>query len=207
MLDYFAHYAELLNPTRPLGAMVVGCGLFVLGVMLSWAIRQGLKQLLLREHSERIDAITLSFLSRLLTLALWLVLATLYAHLVPALNRLSTALLAGVSLMSVIIGFAAQTTLGNLISGISLVLYKPFRRGDRLQVTAPTDSQFETGVVKEISLGFTVLETDDGRDVVVANGAMAQQTMIRLPRPASETIHPSSSRQEAPEKSLATPEP
>lgn len=192
MLDLLTRYVGVLNPAHPLGALVVGGGLLVLGVVLSWTIRQGLKQLLLREHSERIDAITLSFLSRLLVLALWLVLATLYAHLVPALNRLSTALLAGVSLMSVIIGFAAQTTLGNLISGISLVLYKPFSRGDRLQVTAPTESQFEIGVVKDISLGFTVLETNDGRSIVIANGAMAQQTLIRLPPQTSRTDPPMS---------------
>ena len=75
MLDLLTRYVGVLNPAHPLGALVVGGGLLVLGVVLSWTIRQGLKQLLLREHSERIDAITLSFLSRLLVLALWLVLA------------------------------------------------------------------------------------------------------------------------------------
>lgn len=92
--------------------------------------------------------------------------------------RLGTALLAGVSLMSVILGFAAQTTLGNLVAGISLILYKPFRRGDRLQISAPTG--LEIGAVEDISLGYTVLLTDDGRRVIIANTTMAQQTMIKL---------------------------
>lgn len=86
--------------------------------------------------------ITLSFLSHLASLVIWILLITFYAHVIPALNRLGTALLAGVSVMSVIVGFAAQTTLGNLVAGISLVLYKPFRRGDRLQVMAPTTHSF-----------------------------------------------------------------
>lgn len=184
MLATIERYLELLNPAHLLGATIIGVALVVTGLTLSWMVRGALRELLLHKHSERADEITLSFLSRLLILALWLVLATLYAHLVPALHRLSTALLAGVSLMSVIIGFAAQTTLGNLISGVSLVLYKPFRRGDRLQVAAPTTDQFETGVVQDISLGFTMLKTDDGREIVIANGSMAQQTMIRLPNHA-----------------------
>ncbi|WP_414089357.1 mechanosensitive ion channel family protein [Rhizobium sp. BR 314] len=124
------------------------------------------------------DAITLSFLSHLAVLVIWLLLATSYAHLIPALNKLGTALLAGVSLASVILGFAAQATLGNLVSGISLVLYKPFRRGDRLQIHAPTG--LETGEVEDISLGYTILRTDDQRQIIIANSTMAQQTMIKL---------------------------
>jgi small-conductance mechanosensitive channel len=99
-------------------------------------------------------------------------------------------LLTGVSLMSVILGLAAQTTLGNLVSGISLVLYKPFRQGDRLQIQAPTG--LEVGEVENISLGYTVLKTDDQRHIVIANSAMAQQTMIKLsPVAPSDSSSPS----------------
>lgn len=169
-----------IDTSTPLGALVLAGLLFALGLILSWAIRRLLKAALTHDQSEKIDQITLSFLSQLSILALWLVLLTVYAHLVPVLHRLGTALLAGVSLMSVVVGFAAQTTLGNLVAGISLVLYKPFRRGDRLQISAPTPQDCETGVVEDMSLGFTVLRTDDGRKIIVANGTMAQNTMIKL---------------------------
>lgn len=171
----------LFDPSTVLGATLLGLALVIGGVVLSAVTRRMLKEMIIHDHSQRIDQITLSFLSRLLILSLWLVLATLYAHLVPALNRLGNALLAGVGLASVVIGFAAQTTLGNLVSGISLVLYKPFRKGDRLAVLAPTPDQCETGVVEDITLGFTSLRTDDGRLIIIANGVMAQQAMIKLP--------------------------
>ena len=60
------------------------------------------------------------------------------------------------------------------------MLYKPFRRGDRLQVLAPTKDECEVGEVEDISLGYTVLRTDDGRRIIIANGTMAQQTFINL---------------------------
>jgi len=171
---------RFLDPHQVTGALVLG-GLFaVVGLVLSGLVRRLVREALRYDRSERIDQITLSFLSHLIILAIWIALATLYAHLIPALNRLGTALLAGVSLVSVIIGFAAQTTLGNLIAGISLVLYKPFRRGDRVQVAAPTMNGFEMGEIEDISLGYTVLRTDDGRQIVIANGTMAQQTIIKL---------------------------
>ena len=137
-----------------------------------------------------IDQISLNFLSRLIGLFVWIVLLTLYAHLIPALARLASAMLAGVGLASVIIGFAAQQTLGNLVAGISLVLYRPFRQGDRLQAAAPTSSEYDTGTVDNISLGFTTLRTDDGREIIIANGTMAQQTMIKLHPEAAATAAP-----------------
>lgn len=169
-----------VDPDRLAGAALIAAVLVVLGIVLSWFVRRLVAEALRHDRSERIDEITLSFLSRLSVLAIWVLLVTLYAHIVPALHRLGTALLAGVSIVSVIVGFAAQTTLGNLVAGISLVLYKPFRRGDRLQVLAPNKDEFEIGEVEDISLGYTVLRTDDGRRIVVANGTMAQQTFINL---------------------------
>lgn len=170
----------MVDPSKLVGALILAGIFFVAGIILSWVIRRILKEALVHDKSDRIDTITLQFLSHLAILALWMVLGTFYAHLIPALNRLGTALLAGVSLMSVVVGFAAQSTLANLVAGISLVLYKPFKRGDRLQVSAPTKDDFEVGVVEDISLGFTLLRTDDGRKIIVANSTMAQQTMIKL---------------------------
>ncbi|MCP5403784.1 MAG: mechanosensitive ion channel family protein [Novosphingobium sp.] len=174
------------DPGSLSGALLLGAVLFIVGLLASWLVRRMLKEAILHDKAERIDEITLQFTSRLIMLIVWLILATLYAHLVPALNRISSTLLAGVGLMSVIIGFAAQQTLGNLVAGVSLILYKPFRRGDRLQVQAPTKDECETGTVEEISLGFTLLRTDDGREIIIANSTMAQQTMIKLPRAETE---------------------
>lgn len=169
---------QIFDPTQLPGAFLYAGIFIVIGLCLSWLVRRLVGEALRHDKSEHIDQITLSFLSHLAILVIWVLLATFYAHLVPALNRLGTALLAGVSLMSVILGFAAQTTLGNLVAGVSLILYKPFRRGDRLQIQAPTG--LETGAVEDISLGYTVLRTDDDRRVIIANTTMAQQTMIKL---------------------------
>ncbi|MBS0481041.1 MAG: mechanosensitive ion channel [Proteobacteria bacterium] len=184
--------AEWFDPSTLVGAATVGGIIFFVGLLLSALVRRLLRDVLRHDRSERIDQITLQFVSHLAVLMLWLVLVTFYAHLVPALNRLSTALLAGVSLVSVIIGFAAQQTLGNLVAGISLVLYKPFRRGDRLQISSPSGNGFEVGTVEDISLGFTSLRTDDARQIIVANATMAQQTMIKLlpPEPAAAAVPP-----------------
>jgi small conductance mechanosensitive channel len=170
---------NFLDPSHIVGALLLLFLFLLAGAILSRLVHR-LARALREDRSEHIDQITLAFLGHLSTLIVWVLLLTIYAHLVPALNRLGTALLAGVSLMSVILGFAAQTTLGNLVAGIALVLYKPFERGDRLQILAPTG--LEVGEVEEISLGYTILQTADRRQIIISNGTMAQQTMVRLPR-------------------------
>jgi small-conductance mechanosensitive channel len=101
-----------------------------------------------------------------------------YAHLVPELKDLGKSMLAGVGIVSVVVGLAAQSTLGNLIAGVSLILYRPFKIGDRVQVSAPTG--LETGLVVNIDLGYTIVRTADQRLVVIPNSNMASQSSINL---------------------------
>lgn len=46
----------------------------------------------------------------------------------------------------------------------------------------------ETGTVEAITLGFIILRTDDGCEIIVSNGTMAQQTFIKLNPAALKTI-------------------
>ena len=188
----FKKLIEILDPNTLLGALVIAGLLFASGLVLSWTIKRLTIEALRHDRRDMIDQISLNFLSRLIGLFVWIVLLTFYAHLIPALDRLASAMLAGVGLASVIIGFAAQQTLGNLVAGISLVLYRPFRQGDRLQVAAPTANDYDTGTVENISLGFTTLRSDDGHEIIFANGTMAQQTMIKLHPGAAKPAAPGS---------------
>ena len=86
-----------------------------------------------------------------------------YAHLVPELRAIGTALLAGAGVVSIVAGLAAQNTLGNLVAGLSLVLYRPIQMGDTVQLSA--HSGVVTARFERISLGFTVLRADSGAEV------------------------------------------
>ena len=169
------HY---IDPNHLWGAVALGVLFLLFGLLLTKLLRRTIHALIDHDPNEHLDRMTLSFISNLATFVMWIVLALLFCHTVPSLNKLTTSLLAGVSIVSVVIGFAAQSTLGNLVSGISLVIYKPFRRGDRLQITTPTG--LETGIVEDLSLGYTVLQTFDNRRIVLSNGTIANQIMINL---------------------------
>jgi small conductance mechanosensitive channel len=165
------------DPGKPLGALVYALLFAAAAWFVGRALRLGVQRVLARDKGY-VDRTTINFLAQLAQMGVYVFAFICYAHVIPALAGLGTAWLASVSVISVIVGLAAQNTLGNLIAGISLLLYRPFKVGDRLQVTAPTG--LETGVVESLNLGYTVLKTDDNRRVVVPNSAMASQTTVNL---------------------------
>jgi len=124
------------------------------------------------------DLTAIHFVAQLLQVLVFLIALILYAQLIPALRAVGTALLAGVSVASIVIGLAAQNTLSNLIAGFSLLLYRPFHLGDQVQLTTPKGVQ--TGTVYSLSLGYTVLLNAENEEIIVPNSVMVSQVIIRL---------------------------
>jgi small-conductance mechanosensitive channel len=165
-----------LHPGTLVGALFYLALSVLLALVLSRLLRTTVHEVLLRRA--HLDRTTMMFLQQMGIVAIWVVMLILYAHLIPVLRSLGTALLTGASIASVVIGLAAQSTLGNVVAGVAITLYRPFRLGDRLQVTAPTGT--EVGNVDSLSLGYTTLRTDDGRLVVLPNSVAASQVIINL---------------------------
>jgi small-conductance mechanosensitive channel len=178
-----------IKPDTLLGAILYLAIFVILAILLSRGLRGAVHAAMTR--GGHIDRTTISFLQQMTTAMIWVIMLILYAHLIPVLRSMGTALLAGASVASVVIGLAAQSTLGNLVAGVSITIYRPFRLGDTLQIAAPTGT--DIGVVELISLGYTTLRAPDGRLIVVPNSLAASQVTINLnstyaPWPVNVTI-------------------
>ena len=170
---------DLLSFVRPdtlWGALAYLVIFVVVAMLLSRALRTAVHAAMTRKG--HLDRTSISFLQQICTALIWVLMVILYAHLIPALRSMGTALLAGASVASVVIGLAAQSTLGNLVAGIAITIYRPFRLGDTLQVATPTGN--DIGSVELISLGYTTLRTADGRLIVLPNSSAASQVIINL---------------------------
>lgn len=118
------------DPHHLTGALILAVLLSMAAMILCKLLRRLLRGRFLHSKAERLDHITLSFLSRLMMVFIWLCMVILYAYLVPDLHKVGTAMLAGVGIVSIIGGFASQSTLGHLAAGISMVFLAaiPLRR-------------------------------------------------------------------------------
>lgn len=88
-----------------------------------------------------------------------------------------TALVASLGLSGFALGFAARDMLSNLLGGMLILLYHPFRRGDRIAVAG------SEGVVTQINLRYTVIDTG-GKTVLIPNSILlnTQITLVASPQ-------------------------
>ena len=175
---------QLLDPATLIGAIVFGIVFLAAAIALAAFVRRASR----RVQTHLSDVTGLSFASALGQVLAYLAAFVLYAHLVPELRALGTAFLAGVSVVSIVLGLAAQNTLGNLVAGLSLVLYRPFRVSDRVQLATPKG--VVTASVEMISLGYTILRDADRNQILVPNSVMMSSIVIRLEGDRGETRSP-----------------
>lgn len=83
-----------------------------------------------------------------------------------------TLLVGGLSIVGLAVGFAAKDTLENFISGIAILLDRPFRVGDQVEVAGTY------GTVVDISLRSTRLRTLDNEIMVMPNLQMVNQKLV-----------------------------
>jgi small-conductance mechanosensitive channel len=101
---------------------------------------------------------------------------------IPQVRAVAAALLASSAVLGVIIGLAAQQTLGNFIAGLLIATTQPVRIGDRVSYAD------ESGVVEEIGLTYTFIRTTDRRRLVVPNNKLASDTIVNASIRSRETF-------------------
>ncbi len=93
-------------------------------------------------------------------------------YTIPGLRALSVGLFAGVGVLGIVVGLAAQDTLANIIAGISLAIFQPFRLGDRLKISG------EYGRVEDITLRHTVIRTWENKRIIIPNHIISKEPVI-----------------------------
>lgn len=89
----------------------------------------------------------------------------------PPVRALAGGVLASSALVGLVIGFASQRTIGNLVAGILIAVSQPLRLGDEVEV------QGTKGIVEEIGLTYTWIRTRDNDQLVVPNEKLASETI------------------------------
>lgn len=79
----------------------------------------------------------------------------------------------GAGIAGLALSFAAQDTIANVISGIAIIIDRPFKQGDLISIGGDMRAS-----VTDIRLRTTVLTTLDNETVVVPNKQLAQERVV-----------------------------
>src|SRR4051812_37410721 len=88
---------------------------------------------------------------------------------VPQVRAVAGGVLASSAVVGLVIGFASQRTIGNVVAGVLIAISQPLRIGDEVTV------EQTQGVVEEIGLTYTWIRTRDNDRLVVPNERLASE--------------------------------
>lgn len=150
-------------------------------LILGWWIARDIGRALGPGLFRRMDpatAGTVGFLMRLATVGIALLIALGTAGVDPR------TLAVGGAFTAVIIGLAAQQTLGNVIAGLVLLSAHPFRVGDRVRIQAGALGGAQEGVVSSLGLLYTTLAAGEDA-IMLPNSAVLSAAVTPLREPDS----------------------
>ena len=161
---------------------------FVTIVLASFA-KAFVRRLAQRRQRRLTLGILLGQLTQLTIVILGLLISL--AILAPSFHLVDLIKILGIG--SVAIGFAFQNILQNFLAGILLLIHEPFKIGDLISVTGME------GVVKDIQTRATIIETPEGRHIVIPNAVLFTNP-VAVANPAQPPVAPG--QKPAPEPQL-----
>ncbi len=118
------------------------------------------------------DPTNYKFLGHVLVAIIYIIGIGIAVYETSALRTLATSMLAGAGILALAVGFASQQALSNLVSGIMIVIFKPFRVNDRLNL------QGFNGMVEDITLRHTVIRDFENKRIIVPNTVISNEILI-----------------------------
>jgi small-conductance mechanosensitive channel len=110
----------------------------------------------------------LRFLRRLALAIVLVVLLMIALSQFTEFKRLASGILASTAVLGLIVGFAAQHTIGNLVAGVQITVSQPFKIGDRISFDE------NEGRVTDITLSYTYIDPGDGSHFVIPNQLLVE---------------------------------
>lgn len=134
--------------------------IFYLGRMVVGIVVNSIKKLLL---ARGMDEILVSFLTSIIR---WVLLLFVIVAALSQLGVDTTSLVALLGAAGLAIGLSLQSSLSNFASGVMLIIFRPFTKGDFVEAGGAT------GVVQSISIFTTTMTTPDNKEIIVPNGSI-----------------------------------
>ena len=166
------------------GRSAIQWGTVGLLLILGWTLASSIGRAAGPTFFRRMDpatAGTVGFVMRLLTLAVTVLIALGVAGVSTG------SLIAGGAFTAIVLGLAAQQTLGNLFAGLVLITARPFRVGERIRLQAGAIGGIHEGVVSSLGLMYTTLARGADR-IMIPNVQVLAAVVVPIVEPSAVDV-------------------
>lgn len=140
-------------------SVVYAIVVLIIGFWIAGMCERGMRRGL--TAAKKIDPMVVGFFGSLVR---YFVLAVVLIAVLQLFGIQTTSLIAVLGAASLAVGLALQGTLSNLAAGVMLLVFRPFKVGQTIDVAG------KSGVVKDLTLFLTEVQTADNLQVLIPNG-------------------------------------
>jgi small-conductance mechanosensitive channel len=133
-----------------------------------WFKKKVNKKLLLNQ-----DPTTLKFLRYVFVFGIYFIGLILCLLAFPALRGIAQTALGGAGVLAIVVGIASQEALANVVGGVFIISFKPFKIGDIIKV-----SDTMVGTVVAITLRHTIIRNFENKMIVIPNSIINKEKLI-----------------------------
>ena len=163
MIDYLKDFRILIF------IAIIAITTIILGAITDKLLRY----LLYRKQSNKdYDATGFKFLKHLIITVIYLLGFAFALIQIPEFKIIGHSVLAGAGMISLVAGLASQQALSNIVSGIFLVIFKPFRINDKITI-----NNFVC-TVEDINLRQVVLKDAENNRIIIPNAVISNQIIV-----------------------------
>jgi len=148
---------------------IIGLVTIVLGAVTDKVLRYFLYRKL---TDKEYDATGFRFLKHLIITVIYILGFAFALIQIPEFKIIGHSFLAGAGVISLVAGLASQQALSNIVSGIFLVIFKPFRINDKITI-----NNF-VGTVEDINLRQVVLKDAENNRIIIPNSIISNQIIV-----------------------------
>lgn len=121
----------------------------------------------------KVDATKYSFIKNAASLIIFSLALFIIIYSIPEFRTLGTTLLASAGIATAVLAFASQAALSNIVSGVFIVIFKPFRVDDMIRLEGNM-----AGMVEDITLRHTVIRDFQNQRIIIPNSVISSQTVV-----------------------------
>ncbi|MDR2887708.1 MAG: mechanosensitive ion channel family protein [Bacteroidales bacterium] len=147
--------------------------IYMLLMVFVFLERRLFKRIIARRDRQLADKTNLVFLRNTVIYTTYGIGFLTILRLIPGMQQLSSTALAGAGILAAAVGFGSQQAISNIVSGIFMVLFKPFRVGDFIDLGGES-----RGTVVDISLRHTTIKNAENRMIIVPNNVLNNQSIV-----------------------------
>ena len=158
---------------KPVEYLILIFGTLLFALIAS-SILKKILSLIIRKYSEKLktDPTNFSFLRNSVSFIIFTSAIIFIFYKIPYLHAVGKALFAGAGVIAVVVGFASQKAFSNIISGIFILIFKPFKISDIIEF-----NNGQKGIVEDITLRHTLIKDYENRRIVIPNSIISEETI------------------------------